>query len=418
LGYGDAPDFPAPSRHAQLDSTIPNSAQHNHRASYTILQVVPELETGGAEKTAIDVARALVEAGHRSIVASGGGRMVKQLLEEGSTHIQLPLRKRGPISLYRNSRSLSGLIADHQVDLVHARSRGPAWSSLWATRRSATPFVTTYHGAYNQKNWFKAYYNSVMARADLVIANSKWTGRLIAQRNPFAAAKIIPIARGTDFSNFNRDAIDDRRVEALRTAWSLKSQTPVVVNLARLTHWKGQGVLIDAAAEVLKVIPECRFVLAGDAQGRTAYRDGLVEHIQRLGLQDSVALVGHCDDPAAAMKLADVAVVPSVEAEAFGRAAVEACALETPVIVTKIGAVEETIVCPPDVAEEERTGWKVPPNDKHALANALIAALQLPDNKRQLVGENSRRYVTSAFSLQQMTDKTLDVYDRLLQPAE
>lgn len=380
----------------------------------TVLQVVPELETGGAEKTAIDVGRALVKAGHRSIVASAGGRMVETLLAQGSEHITLPLQRRDPISLVRNSRSISSIIRAEAVGLVHARSRAPAWSCLWATRRTNTPFVTTYHGAYNQRSWFKAFYNSVMARADIVIANSNWTGRLIAERNPSAISKIVPIARGTDFADFDPGSIDPERVSALREKWRLDDRAPVVVNLARLTHWKGQPVLIDAAADALRRGLDCTFILAGDEQGRTTYRDGLVSQIRSLGVEDKVRLVGHCDDPAAAMKLAELAVVASTEAEAFGRAAVEACALETPVIVTQIGAVEETVLCPPDVAEADRTGWKVPPGDSKALSDALVGAMGLTPKQRQLIGQSGRRHVTSAFSLQQMTDKTLDVYRSLL----
>ncbi|MEL6736288.1 MAG: glycosyltransferase, partial [Pseudomonadota bacterium] len=159
----------------------------------------------------------------------------------------------------------------------------------------------------------------------------------------------------------------------------------------------------------------CQFILAGDEQGRTAYRAQLLTQIERLGLQGSVKLVGHCDDPAAAMKLADLAVVASVEAEAFGRAAVEASALETPVIVTKIGAVVETVLATPDVAEDKRTGWKVPPNDSAALARALLEALALKPDALASVGQNGRSYVMREFSLQQMIDKTLDVYQGLIE---
>ncbi|MEM1040802.1 MAG: glycosyltransferase family 4 protein [Pseudomonadota bacterium] len=374
------------------------------------------METGGAEKTALDIGRALVEAGHRSIVTSAGGRMVDQLIAEGSEHIALPLHNRDPISLWRNSRAIGALIRKHSIDLIHARSRAPAWSCLWAARRTNTPFVTTYHGAYNQRSWLKAFYNSAMARSDVVIANSHWTGRLVAERNPFAAQRIVPIARGTDFSDFDPNAISQERLAALRTGWGIDDHRPVILNLARLTHWKGQSVLIDAAAQVISQGTDCQFILAGDEQGRTAYRQHLLAQIKRLGLQSSVQLVGHCDDPAAAMKLADIAVVASVEAEAFGRAAVEASALETPVIVTKIGAVVETVLDVPDVAAAKRTGWKIPPNDSAALANALLEALALNPDALSNVGRNGRAYVMQEFSLQQMIDKTLNVYQSLIQP--
>ncbi len=384
--------------------------------SPTILQVVPGLETGGAERTAVDIGNAIVERGWTSLVASAGGRLVEQLEEGGSRHISLPLESKNPLTLWRNASGLERIILENDVDVVHARSRAPAWSALIAARRADTAFVTTYHGAYNQQNALKALYNSVMARGDTVIANSLWTADLIAGRHPWSRDRIVAIPRGTDFDEFDPSAVSPQRKEKLLSQWGLASDEArfLFVHLARLTGWKGQSVVTEAAAKLASEHPNAVFVLAGDAQGRGDYLEGLKSQIAGFGLQDRVLLPGHCSDPAAAMAVSGAVVVASIEAEAFGRAAVEAGALEKPVIVTRIGAVGDTVLATPDVDASQRTGWKVAPGDADELAKAMLDVMQLPETERQIIGQRARKRGIDHFSLQQMCEKTLRVYDQLL----
>ncbi|SHM97097.1 glycosyltransferase family 4 protein [Roseibium suaedae] len=380
-----------------------------------ILQVIPDLETGGAERTTVDVAAAILAAGWTAVVVSQGGRLVPELEALGAIHITLPVKSKNPLTLWRNAARLQEVIRKHKVSLVHARSRAPAWSALWASRREKLPFVTTYHGIYNQSNAFKAFYNSVMARADRVIANSHYTASLIMDRHPFAKDRITVIHRGSDLESLAPASISTERKEALAAAWGLEPGRPVVVNLARLTNWKGQGIIIDAMAQ-LKQAGDSRTVavLAGDAQGRDSYLSGLKDQIVRHGLEDQVLLPGHCADVPAAMALADVAVVASIEPEAFGRAAVEAQAGHVPVIVSNLGAVPETVLAPPEVPEDQRTGWRVPPGDAEALASALRHALDLPEGQREALVARALAHVSKSFSLSAMCSATLDVYRSLL----
>ncbi len=382
----------------------------------TILQVVPALETGGAERTAVDIGAAVVARGWTSLVASAGGRLVEQLDSENSRHITLPLESKNPVTLWRNAGQLAQIIKENRVDIIHARSRAPAWSALIAARRTGAAFVTTYHGAYNQQNALKALYNSVMARGDTVIANSQWTADLIAQRHSWAKHKIVTIPRGTDFGEFDPIAVSQERKDKLLQQWNIAPLKPrfLFVHLARLTGWKGQAIVIEAAGQLAKEHPDALFVLAGDAQGRGDYLEGLKSRIVAHGLQDRVLLPGHCADPAAAMAVADAVVVASVEAEAFGRAAVEAGALEKPVIVTRIGAVGETVLAIPDVDPSQRTGWKVKPGNAEEMATAMREVMQLSEAERDKVGQRARKRGVEQFSLEQMCQKTLAVYDRLL----
>ncbi|MBO6756807.1 MAG: glycosyltransferase family 4 protein [Roseibium sp.] len=382
-----------------------------------ILQVIPDLETGGAERTTIDVAEAIVAAGGTALVASAGGRLVRDLDNAGARHHLLPLNSKNPWVLWRNIARLRQLIRRYGVELVHARSRAPAWSTLVAARREKIPFVTTYHGIYNQNGPLKAAYNSVMARGDRVIANSAYTARLITDRHPFARGKIVTIHRGSDLQALAPDAVSDARKSALRDTWRLPPGRPVLLNLARLTHWKGQPVVIDAIARLKKAGHTAPIaVLAGSAQGRDAYLADLERRIAENGLQDQVRIVGHCDDVPAALALANLAIVASVEPEAFGRAAVEAQAADVPVIVSDLGAVPETVLAPPEVLEADRTGWRVPPGDPEALAAAIGDALTLDDAARGALVERARAHVTAKFSVETMTGATVDVYRALLNP--
>jgi len=386
------------------------------KPSPTILQIVPALETGGVERTAVDIGEVIVGRGWTSLVASAGGRLVAQLKTGGSQHITLPLDTKNPLTIWRNATRLTDVIRREKVDIVHARSRAPAWSALLAAKRCKTPLVTTYHGAYKEQNAAKAFYNSVMARADTVIANSVWTADLIAKRYPWAKENIVAIPRGTDFTEFDPEAIPLERKQKLLRQWGIESADDclIFVHLARLTAWKGQSVVIDAAAQLATDHPGALFVLAGDAQGRTDYLDGLKAQIGAHGLTDRVIVPGHCEDPAAAMSVADAVVVASTEAEAFGRAAVEAGALEKPVIVTRIGAVGETVLATPDVDAAERTGWKVAPGDVDEMATAMREVMALTPQERDVIGKRARQRGIEQFSLQQMCEKTLAVYDRLL----
>ncbi|WP_428644579.1 glycosyltransferase family 4 protein [Roseibium sp.] len=381
----------------------------------TILQVIPDLNSGGAERTTLDVAQAVVKAGGTALVVSQGGQMVSDLKSYGAEHIVLPVKSKNPLTLWRNAARLAALIEDRNVSVIHARSRAPAWSSLWAARRTNIPFVTTYHGTYNQTNALKSYYNSVMARGDAVIANSHFIAGLVSSRHSFASDRITVIQRGSDLKGLAPENVSALRQQALKDSWGVPSRRPIVLNMARLTAWKGQRVVVEAMA----LLKEAGFsdpiaILAGDAQGRDSYVADLKKLIAAHGLHDNVRLVGHCADVPAALALADLAVVASTEPEAFGRAAVEAQAASVPVIVSDLGAVPETVLAPPDVSESERTGWRVPAGDARALAQAIRAALgQEPDAKKEMT-DRALTHVRQNFSVETMCDRTLEVYSRVL----
>jgi glycosyltransferase involved in cell wall biosynthesis len=399
-----------------LAVTAPLSAPTSALAGRTILQIIPQLDTGGAERTAIDVAAALAECGSRALVATEGGRLVSELQAKGGIWTPFPAKTKNPFAMAVNAIRLARLIEREGVDLVHARSRAPAWVAYMATRIARRPFVTTYHGSYSGTSSLKLSYNSVMARGDIVIANSDYTAANVARLYPFAQDRIRVINRGTDFRAFSPAAVETARVQKLRRAWGVGPEDRIVLQAARLTHWKGQLVLIEAA-RILAVrgLTDVRFILAGDDQGRSRYSADLKAAIAQAGLGEVVRLTGHCTDMPAALMAASVVAVPSTLPEAFGRVAVEAQAMGAPVVVSDLGAVPETVLAPPQVAPAARTGWHVPAGNAAALADALQAALEMGASARDAMAARARVHVRDQFSLERMCAETLDVYAALIE---
>lgn len=380
----------------------------------TILQIIPELATGGAELSAIEIAAAVVRAGGRAIVLSEGGRMADRLAAVGGELVIFPAATKNPMKLLANATAIERIARKENVDLIHARSRAPAWSALIAARRAKLPFVTTYHGIYNEKGRAKRLYNSVMARGDIVIANSRYTADIVKKRYATPEERIRVIYRGVDLDAFDPAVVSAERVKNLRDKWGVTDEQRIVLHAARLTKWKGQGDVIAAAARIRDKVRDCVFILAGDAQGRDDYRQGLLDQISSVGLEDIVRLVGHVDDIPAAFAASHIAFVASNEPEAFGRAAAEAQAMACPVISTNIGAPPETVLAPPRVTANDRTGWLVAPGDIDDYESVLLEALSLGDAERAEIGARARRHVMEMFSTFKMQRLTLAVYDELL----
>jgi glycosyltransferase involved in cell wall biosynthesis len=383
-------------------------------SSPTIMQVIPELDTGGAERTVVEVAEAIVRAGGRALVASEGGRLAGELAEVGGELIPFPARTKNPAQLLLNARRLATLIAARNVDLIHARSRAPAWSALLASRWTKRPFVTTYHGIYNQKSAPKAWYNGVMARGDIVIANSHYTASIVRERHGTPDERLHVIPRAVDLEKFSPGIVSQERIARLREGWGAPPDARIVLQAARLTRWKGQGVLIGAAG-LLRDRPcfaNTVIVLAGDDQGRGAYREMLSTRIAALGLEGKVILGGHCADMPAAFAAAWLTVIPPIEPEAFGRVSIEAQAMGCPVIVSDLGGVPETL--PRSRAGAVLTGWLVEAGNEATLAGALQAGLELGNTDRAAIAAAARHHA-SGFSKAVLQEKTLQLYDHLLQ---
>ncbi len=386
-------------------------------AGKTVLQIIPELDSGGAERTTLEIADALVRAGARALVAAQGGRLAGELQALGGEFHAFPAATKNPLAMAGNVGRLAALIKRQGVDIVHARSRAPAWVALGAVKRTGTPFVTTYHGVYSDRNSIKTRYNSVMAMGDRVIANSIFTARHILERYPQADRRIVTIHRGVDLRLFAPEAVEFDRVRALREKWGAPPDQRIVLLPARLARRKGHRVLIDAA-KILRAQgrSDTIFILAGDEQ-RDAYPREIDRAIADAGLEGIVRRVGHCADMPAALLSAACVVAPSTEPEAFGRIAVEAQAMGAPVVVSDLGASAETVVAPPDAPAAQRTGWLVPAQDAGELAAAIAEALDMRTSARESLALRARAHVRERFSVERMCAATLSIYESLLDRA-
>lgn len=376
----------------------------------TVLQVIPELETGGAEQTTLDIAAALTADGARALVASRGGRMAKELAEVGAELVVMPAQSKNPLTLAANAMRLAALIRAQQVKLIHVRSRAPAFSALWAARLSGIPFIATYHGVYNAKGRLKRWYNAVMTKGELVIANSSYTREHVIAEHGVEPSRVIAIPRGIRLDRFDPALVSSDRLEALRRKWGLEGEEGRTILLAagRLTRWKGQALLVEAATRLAEAgRTDFVIILAGDDQGRDSYRAELEEAIEFAGLVDHVRIVGHVEDMPAAYMLAELALAPSIDPEAFGRTAVEPQLMGRPVIAADHGAARETVV-------NGETGWLAIPGDPGAWTAAIENALSMGPSRRAAMGQVAAERARRLYSVDAMTHATLEVYDRLL----
>lgn len=371
---------------------------------FTLLQVTPALDGGGVETLTVDMATAVAAAGRRSLVASSGGKLEEALTWGGAELIRLPVNSRAPWTLAANAARLAGVIRREKVSLVHVRSRAPAHSALWATRPTRTPLVATYHGVYSARSSFKRWYNGVMTRGDVVIANSDFTRRHILAEHHTREDRIVVIPEGVDTRIFDPASIQPARVTAVRAAWGLPPDEPraVVLIAARLAKWKGHRVAIDALARSA-LRESTLLVFTGDGQTGT-YARQLKAEAARAGV--ALIFAGPCADMPAAFLAADVIAAPSTEPESFGRSVAEAAAMARVVVASDLGGTAETLV-------DGAGGFLVRPGDAESWTAALDKALSLGRPERAQMGVVAWKRIRERYSLDAMCEATFDLYSRL-----
>lgn len=371
-----------------------------------VLQILPQLETGGVERGTVDMALELKIAGWKPIVVSAGGSMVYELKRAGIEHVEMPVQSKNPFVMYVNILRLTRLIKEKNVDVIHARSRAPAWSAMYAARRTGIGFVTTFHGTYNLGGFgLKRLYNRVMTKGLRVIAISNFIAKHITDEYKTKSDKIRIIHRGVDMSRFDPAKVTAQRIIKLANQWRLPEDKPVIMLPGRLTRWKGQEVLIKALTYLKN--KEIRCLLVGSDQGRTGYRKELERLVKKCNLESVVHIVDSCNDMAAAYMLTDIVVSASTDPEAFGRVAVEGQAMGRVIVATNHGGAKETVI-------PEKTGRLVPPNDPVAMAEALEWALSLDEESRHLIAGEAVNNARTNFSKKAMCSKTMAVYEEVI----
>ncbi len=380
----------------------------------TVCQVIPRMRSGGAELGCLQVAEALVNAGHRAIVVSAGGRMVEQLVAVGAEHIDMPVASKNPLTLGLNARRLARLVKSEKIDILHARSRAPAWSAVLAARQTNTAFVTTYHSEYSERGRLKNLYNSVMARSDTVIAVSHYMAKLIRERYHTPDARIAVIPRAFDPAKFDTRLVTPERTAAILSHFGAGPGDKIAMLAGRMTRRKAQDHFVEALG-LLKQRgqPVPLAVLAGEVE-KPDFKAELEARAEVLGVADRLRIVGHVEDMAAAYTVASVLLNIS-EHEGLPRVALEAQAMGCPVIVSDTGPGREVALTEPDVAPDATTGLRVPYSDPSRLADALARMLGKSETDRLAMAARAARHVRANFTLERLTTSTLQVYDRVLE---
>ena len=371
----------------------------------TILQVVPALISGGVERGTLDIAKRIVEVGHNSIVISAGGPMVESLVGSGSQHITLNASSKNPVTIWKNAHVISNIIRDQKVDIVHVRSRAPAWSCYMAAKATKTKLITTFHGIYSFNNPIKKFYNSIMTEGDKVVAVSNFVKNHILENYKVDPNKIVVIHRGVDHVEFDQSQLSEDKLKQFRTKYRVPESTPVLLLPARMTSWKGHNVLIDALKKIKHLNFYC--ILAGDLGKHPAYVSRIQSKIREYGLQGNVQLFGNERDIINLYGISDIVLSTSVEPEAFGRTIIEAQSMQKLVIATSIGGACETV-------QDGLNGFHVEPSNSSALAQKIEYCLWLLGSEEQKnITDNARKTASEKFSLDKMLKSVISLYDHV-----
>jgi glycosyltransferase involved in cell wall biosynthesis len=373
--------------------------------SYSVLQVLPHLNSGGLVSGAVEISEALQKAGMNSFVASEGGRREREITRAGGQVINFSLGSKNPLIILLNVYKLSKIIKKYKINIIHARSRAPAWSAYFAAKKMGIPFVTTFHGTYSIQNNLKKKYNSIMIKSNKVIAISKFIKSHILSNYNIDQEKIVTIYRGINIEKFNHLKVSNERLISLLKKFNIPEDSYVVLLPGRITRWKGHTLLIEAISKLQRSDIICLFV--GDVQGRNKYYTELEKLIDKLQLKNNFRIISNQSDMAAIYKLADVVVSTSLEPEAFGRVVAEAQAMGRPTVAVNHGGGPEIII-------DGQTGWLFKPGDADDLSDKINSALNLNKEDRDKMAMGAIERAKLNFNNETMCAKTLQVYAELV----
>ena len=377
-----------------------------------VLQVIPKLGYGGAETGCYDIAHYLAEKECGSFIATASGELLKFIKKEKVKIIRLPVHSKNPILIIFNALMLSLFIIFFKINIVHARSRAPAWACYLACLLTNRVFITTFHGTYNFKSKFKKFYNSIMLRAKLTIAGSNFIFSHINENYSQylnKKKKLRVIYRGINIDYYNQKNISILKQEKLKQEWGLTSNKFIILMPGRLTYWKGQEKFIESLNILIEDYNFINFeaIMLGSDQGRSVYKKKLINLVERYHLNKKVKFINHCNEMPLAYSLADVVVSASVEPEAFGRVSVEAQSMGKPIIATNIGGSKETII-------NNKSGFLYKFDDPRELAKSLNTVIQLSQDELKAMGNEGRKNITKKFDVETMCDTNLNEYKKLL----
>ena len=378
-----------------------------------VLQVIPKLGFGGAETGCYDLAHYLAEENCKSFLITSGGELLKHVRRDKVKVIYLPVQSKNPIIIFFNFIIIFFILLIYKIDIVHARSRAPAWSCLWACFFSGKKFVTTFHGTYNFSGKLKQFYNSIMVRSKIIIAGSNFIFNHINENYQkylnFKKQKLIVIFRGINLEYFNKKNILEKKLNDLALDWKVDRKKFIILLPGRLTRWKGQENFIEALNLLSEEynIENFLAIILGSNQGREVYSKKLSLLVERYRLGKKITFIEHCKEMPLAYALSNLVVSSSIEPEAFGRVAVEAQAMNKPIVASDIGGSRETVL-------NGKSGLLYKFNDPKELAKAINKIIKMDKELVSLMGEVGRKNVETKYNVDRMCQTTFTEYKKLL----
>ena len=376
-----------------------------------VLQVIPKLGYGGAETGCYDIAHYLPENGCKSFIVTSGGELTKFINKEKVKLIKLPVQSKNPLLIIFNTLALIFIIIFNNISIVHARSRAPAWSCLFATKITRRKFVTTFHGTYNFNNKIKKFYNSVMVKSNLIIAGSNFIFSHI--KNNYSdyldiKNKLLVIFRGINVDYFDPTTKTEIEEKKLLKNWGIVENKKIILLPGRLTSWKGQELFLEAINMVnIQLGYEAFYaVILGSDQGRDLFKKKLIRLSEQYRMTKQVKFIDHCKDMALAYKVSDIIISASIEPEAFGRVAVEAQSMEKVIIASDIGGSNETVI-------DEKTGYLFEAGNANSLSKKILKVLNLDDTIIKTIGTEGRKNIVNKFNVEKMCFSTYSEYKKL-----
>ena len=376
-----------------------------------VLQVIPKLGYGGAETGCYDIAHYLPENNCGSFIITSGGELIKFIDKKKVKLIKLPVHSKNPILILINALLISSIILFYKINIVHARSRAPAWSCLIACKLTGRKFVTTFHGTYNFKSKLKKFYNSVMVRSDLIIAGSNFIFSHINENYSKYLSfkkKLLVIFRGINVDYFDPETKLESDEKKLLKVWDINKDKKIILLPGRLTSWKGQELFIEAINLVNIELGYESFygIILGSDQGRDLYKKKLTRLSEQYRMNNQVRFIDHCNDMALAYKVSDIVVSASIEPEAFGRVSVEAQSMQKVIIASNTGGSNETVV-------DGKTGFLFQSGDARSLSKTILKVLNLNDASIKLIGSEGRKNIIQKFNVEKMCFSTYSEYKKI-----
>ena len=376
-----------------------------------VLQVIPKLGYGGAETGCYDIAHYLYENDCKSYIITSGGELAKFVNKSKVKLIRLPVQSKNPLIILVNAIIISLIILFFNINIVHARSRAPAWSCLLATKITRRKFVTTFHGTYNFKSKLKKFYNSVMVRSDLIIAGSNFIFSHINENYSdylTSNKRFLVIFRGINTDYFDPSTTLESEEDNLFKSWQLEVGKKIILFPGRLTPWKGQEMFLESLNKVNTNLGHEAFiaVILGSQQGRDLYKKKLIRLVEQYRLTNQVKFIEHCKKMPLAYKICNLVVSASIEPEAFGRVSVEAQSMQKPILASNIGGSNETVI-------NDKTGFLYEAGNSEEMSKKIIEILNLEENTLKQMGIEGRKNVINKFNVEKMCFSTYSEYKKL-----